>query len=125
MTISLEGPEYYVAAQTVQRHSMVDPYDEPHTTIALNVLVSRDHLAAAVGAGGVNYYGGEREPDEWTVAEVRYFAESNLLTMNALELQQDSEMMARMATPAHRDPDERAFAFAVYRAVDRAFPKTC
>ncbi|MFJ2741859.1 hypothetical protein ACIO3O_19600 [Streptomyces sp. NPDC087440] len=122
MTVSVERP-LVVAGTAVQQHSMVDPYDEPHTTVALRVTVSRDHLAAAVEMGGSNYYGTRPDPDRWTVAEIRYFAEFQFLAMGLLELQQGAEAVAEMAAPDFHEPDTRAYILAVYRAVDRAYPK--
>ena len=42
--------------------------------VGLRVVVSRDHLAAAVDMGVHKYYGNGRHPDQLTVEEVRYFA---------------------------------------------------
>ncbi|MFD4551684.1 hypothetical protein [Streptomyces sp. NPDC058466] len=124
MTISLEHLTDAPAVRSVvEQHSLVDPYDEPHAVIGIRVVVSRDHLAAAVDMGVHKYYGDGRHPDALTVAEVRYFAESYVLTMSALELQQGAEAMAQMAEPDFYDRDTHALVLAAYRAVDRAYPK--
>lgn len=122
MSVSLEQP-LVVAGTAVQQHSMVDPCDEPHTTMTVRVTVSRDHLAAAVEFGASNYYGHRPDPDRWTVAEIRYFAEFQILAMGLLELQLGAESMADKAAPDCADPEVRAYILAVYRAVDRAYPK--
>ncbi|WP_331448012.1 hypothetical protein [Streptomyces xanthochromogenes] len=119
MTFSLERP----VRSMLDQHTMVDPYDEPHAKVRIDVLVSRDQLAAAVEMGGHNYYGGEMQPDAWTVEEIRYFAEFNILHMGGLELQQGAEGLAEIADPGYYDRATRARVLAVYRAVDRAYPK--
>jgi hypothetical protein len=105
------------------QQNLVDPYDEPHAVLGIRVVVSRDHLAAAVELAGHNMYGDKRHPDEWTVDEIRYFAEFNVIHMNALELQQGAEAMAQMAEPDFYDRATHTLVLAVYRAVDRAYPK--
>lgn len=119
MTVSVERP----VRSMLEQHSLVDPYDEPHTKLRIDVMVSRDQLAAAVEMGGHNYYGGDVRPDEWTVEEVRYFAEFNIIHMGGLELQQGAEAMAELASPDFYDRSTHELALAVYRAVDRAYPK--
>lgn len=124
MTISLEHLTDVPAVRGMtEQHSLVDPYDEPHAIVGLRVVVSRDHLAAAVEMGGHNMIGTERHPDEWTVAEIRYFAEFQIIEMSGLELQQGAEAMAQMAEPDFYDRATHALVLAVYRAVDRAYPK--
>ncbi|MGW3408090.1 hypothetical protein [Streptomyces sp. NPDC000888] len=124
MTISLEHLSDVPAVRGMtEQHSLVDPYDEPHAIVGLRVVVSRDHLAAAVEMGGHNTIGTERHPDEWTVAEIRYFAEFQIIEMSGLELQQGAEAMAQMAEPDFYDRPTHALVLAVYRAVDRAYPK--
>jgi hypothetical protein len=122
-TIPLERLIEVPASTGHGQHSLVDPYDEPHAILGIRVIVSRDHLAAAVELAGHNMWGSERHPDEWTVDEVRYLAEFNLLHMSALELQQGAEGMAQMASPDFYDPEAHEVVLAVYRAVDRAYPK--
>jgi hypothetical protein len=122
-TIPLERLIEVPAASGLGQHSLVDPYDEPHAVLGIRVVVSRDHLAAAVEMGGHNMYGDGRHPDEWTVDEIRYFAEFNVIHMNALELQQGAEAMAQMAEPDFYDRATHALVLAVYRAVDRAYPQ--
>lgn len=126
MTISLEHLTDVPSTRgTTEQHSIVDPYDEPHAVVGLRVVVSRDHLAAAVDMGVHKHYApGERHPDDLTVAEVRYFAECYLLSESALDLQQGAEAMAQMAEPDFYDRPTHALVMAMYRAVDRAYPKT-
>ncbi len=126
MTISLEHLTDVPATRGMtEQHSIVDPYDEPHAVVGLRVVVSRDHLAAAVDMGVHKYYrSGERHPDDLTVEEVRYFAECYLLSESALDLQQGAEAMAQMAEPDFYDRETHALVMAMYRAVDRAYPKT-
>ncbi|WP_406127531.1 hypothetical protein [Streptomyces sp. NBC_00989] len=124
MTVTLERlTDVKSVRGMTEQHNLVDPYGDPHTIIGIRAIVSRDHLAAAVELGGHAHYGRERHPDEWTVAEIRYFAEFNILSMGILELQQSSEGMAEMAAPDFYDRDTHAFVLAIYRAVDRAYPK--
>lgn len=125
MTVSLEHLSDVPAVRSmVEQHSIVDPYDEPHAVIDIRVVVSRDHLAAAVEMGVHRLYArGERNLDDLTTEEVRYFAESYVLTESALEMQQAAEGMAQMADPGFYDPEAHQMVLAVYRAVDRAFPK--
>lgn len=123
MTISLERPVRPAPRSMLEQHSLVDPYDQPHAVLGIRVVVSRDHLAAAVDMGINKYYGDGRHPDALTVAEVRYFAESYVLTMSALELQQGAEAMAQMAEPDFYDRVTHELVLAAYRAVDRAYPK--
>lgn len=122
MTISLERP-LFVAEPAATQHCLVDPYDEPHAQLSLRALVSRDQLAAAV-TESLNSYDGERHPDTWTVDEVRYHAEFQILMGGVLELQAASEAMARQAAPDYGDREAHEYALAVYRAVDRAFPNS-
>lgn len=119
MTVSLERP----VRSMLEQHCMVDPYDEPHAKVRIDVVVSRDQLAAAVEIGGHNYYGTAMCPDDWTVEEIRYFAEFNILCMGSLELQQGAEALAEIADPSYYDRVTRGQVLAVYRAVDRAYPK--
>ncbi|MET9362182.1 hypothetical protein ABZX93_14830 [Streptomyces sp. NPDC006632] len=119
MTVSMERP----VRSMLDQHSLVDPYDEPHAKVRIDVVVSRDQLAAAVEMGGHSYYGNAMRPDAWTVEEIRYFAEFNILHMGALELQQGGEGLAELADPSYYDRETRAHVLAVYRAVDRAYPK--
>lgn len=119
MTVSMERP----VRSMLEQHSLVDPYDEAHAKVRIDVVVSRDQLAAAVEMGGHNYYGGYMQPDAWTVEEIRYFAEFNILHMSGLELQQGAEAMAELSDPSYYDRETHAQVLAVYRAVDRAYPK--
>lgn len=123
MTISLER-SLLANRSMVEPYSLVDAYDEPHTVVSLRLLVTRDQLAAAVQLGAGDFYGGERHPDELTVDETRTLARMNLASMSSLELQQAAEAVAAMAESSRAMPEDRAIAQAVYRAVDRAFPKT-
>ncbi|MER7174597.1 hypothetical protein [Streptomyces mesophilus] len=104
------------------QHLLADPYDKPLLTVKFRAVVSRDQLAAAVDLGLSTYNGGDRHPDTWTVAEVRYHAESQILAGSGRELQEGAEAMAEMARPDFYDPWTRERVQAVYRAVDRAFP---
>ncbi|MFJ6846419.1 hypothetical protein ACIQRE_27570 [Streptomyces griseoluteus] len=125
MTISLGQPALgLVDRSMVEPYSVVDPRDEPHTDITVRVRVSRDQLAAAVEQG-IQYYGTERHPSEWTDEEVRAFAAMNLIALDELELQQNAESMARIADGPHPCPVERGRVLAVYAAVDRVFLKAC
>ncbi|MGQ4343694.1 hypothetical protein [Streptomyces sp. SAS_275] len=126
MTVSLDHATGVPAVRSmVEQHSVVDPYDEPHTVIGLRVIVSRDHLAAAVDMGVHRHYGpGYRSADELTVEEVRYFAESFLMSESVLELQQAAEAMAQLALEDFHEDVTREHIQACYRAADRAFPKT-
>ncbi|MBD9730207.1 hypothetical protein PV755_46670 [Streptomyces caniscabiei] len=123
MTVQLERLLDVPAASGLGQHSLVDPYDEPHAVLGIRVVVSRDHLAAAVEMSGQDMCRNGRHPDEWTVDEIRYYAEFNVISMSAQELQQGAEAMAQMAEPDYYDRDTHAFVLAVYRAVDRAYPK--
>jgi len=127
MTVSLKRLERLTDVPAVrgmtEQHSLVDPYDEPHAVVGLRVVVSRDHLAAAVETGGHSIAGTGRHPDEWTIAEIRYFAEFQIIEMSGLEIQRGAEGMAQMAEPGFHDRTLHALALAVYRAVDRAYPK--
>ncbi|WOX09181.1 hypothetical protein [Streptomyces sp. N50] len=125
MTVTLERLTDVPATRGMTaQHSLVDPYDEPHAVIGLRVVVSRDLLAAAVDMGVNRYYkAGERHPDDLTVEEVRYFAEAYLLSESALDLQQGAEAMAEMAEPDFYDRRTHILVLAMYRAVDRAYPK--
>lgn len=121
MTVSLEHLTDVPAVRGMtEQHSLVDPYDEPHAVIGLRIVVTRDHLAAGVEMG-VN--GDSWHPDELTVAQVRYFAESFIVTESALEIQRGAEAMAQMAEPDFYDRAVHEHVMACYRAVDRAYPK--
>lgn len=117
MTISVERA-------AVEPLSMVDAYDVPHAVVTVQVVVTRDQLAAAVQLGAGDFYGGERHPDELTVDEVWTLVRMNLACMSALELQQAAEGVYMMAESSRAVPEDRAYARAAYRAVDRAFPST-
>jgi hypothetical protein len=104
------------------RHSLVDPYDEPHAELSINVVVSRDHLAAAVDMGVHKYYGDGRRADALTVEEIRYFAQAYVLSESALGLQQGAEAMAQLVLEDFHEEETRDQIRAAYRAVDRAFP---
>ncbi|MEV7976222.1 hypothetical protein [Streptomyces sp. NPDC086519] len=124
MTISLEHlTDVPSTCGMTEQHTIVDPYDEPHAVVGIRVVVSRDHLAAAVDMGINKYYGDGRHPDSLTVAEVRYFAEAYILSESALELQKGAEAMAQMAEPDFYDRATHALVLAMYRAVDRAYPR--
>ncbi|MET8947439.1 hypothetical protein ABZX30_28820 [Streptomyces sp. NPDC004542] len=124
MTISLERPAAGTADQHVKPYyDIVDPCDEPHAVLDLRVRVSRDLLAAAVEDAGTGYYDGEKHPDEWTVEEVRAFAIMTIANASSLHLQQNAVLMAQMAEPDFYEPVTREYVLAIYRAVDRAFPK--
>ncbi|QLJ05713.1 hypothetical protein HZZ00_34965 [Streptomyces sp. NEAU-sy36] len=118
MTISLERPA--VPADDVQ--DLVEPYDERHTVVTVRMGVSRDQLAAAVEDAATKTYG-IKNPDELSVEEVRSLAAFSLAWMGALELEQAARSMAQMAGPDADDVSTRPYLLAVYRAVDRAFPK--
>lgn len=124
MTISLDRPIETPAASGRGQHTIVDPYDEPHTVVALRVVVSRDHLAAALEDAATGHFGALTDPDGWTVDQIRYFVEHRLLVMSALELQRGAEAMADMAGPDAGDVSVQWYIRGVYRAVDRAYPKT-
>ncbi|WP_406360308.1 hypothetical protein OID55_10875 [Streptomyces sp. NBC_00715] len=127
MTVSLDHATGVSAVRSmVEQHSVVDPYDEPHTVIGLRVIVSRDHLAAAVDMGVHQHYGTymPRGADDLTVEEIRYFAESFLMSEDVLGLQQAAEAMAQLALEDFHEDVTREHIQACYRAVDRAFPKT-
>lgn len=124
MTISLERLIDVPAASGRGQHSIVDPYDEPHTVVALRVVVSRDHLAAALEDAATGHFGALTDPDRWTVDEIRYLVEHRMLCMSALELQQGAEAMADMASPDTADTSVQGYIHGVYRAVDRAYLKT-
>ncbi|MDV9170924.1 hypothetical protein R6V09_12360 [Streptomyces sp. W16] len=127
MTVSFERLERLTDVPAVrgmtEQHSLVDPYDDAHTIVGLRVVVSRDQLAAAVEMGGHSTLGTERHPDEWTIAEIRYFAEFQIIEMSGLELQRGAEAMAQMAEPDFYCRPTHEIVLAVYRAVDRAYPK--
>lgn len=124
MAISLEHlTDVPAVCGTTEQHTMVDPYDEPHAIVGIRVVVTRDHLAAAVDMGVHKYYGDGRNPDDLTVAEIRYFAECYVLSESALEFQKGAEAMAQMAEPDFYDRPTHELVMAMYRAVDRAYPK--
>lgn len=118
MTVSLERP----VRSMLERHSLVDPYDESHAELSINVLVSRDHLAAAVDMGVHKFYGDGRTGDDLTVEEIRYFAEAYVLTESALDLQLGAEAMAALLCEDFHEELTRNQILAAYRAVDRAYP---
>ena len=121
MTVSLEHLSDVPAVRgMIEQHCLVDPYDEPHAVLGLRVVVSRDHLAAAVDMGLNRHYGDGRHPDALTVAEVRYFAECYVLSESSLEFQRGGEAMAQMAEPDFYDRPTHELVMAIYRAVDRA-----
>lgn len=123
MTISLDRLIEAPAVSGRGQHSLVDPYDEPHTVLGLRVVVSRDQLAAALEDAATGYFGTLTNPDEWTVDQIRWLVEHRLLAMSALELQQGAEAMADMASPDAGDVSLQWYIHGVYRAVDRAFPR--
>lgn len=124
MTISLERPvSFGPSAYMREPHSVVDPYDEPHAKIRIDVIVSRDHLAAAVDMGVHKHYGDGRTGDDLTVEEVRYFAQAYVLSEGALGLQQGAEAMAELLEEDFHEEVTRNQILACYRAVDRTFPK--
>lgn len=120
MTISLERPA--VPASSVE--DMVEPYDERHTVVTLQLAVSRHQLAAALEDAAVRFEGELTDPDEWAVEQIRDWVSFNLSHMSALELEQGAQSMAEMAAPDYYDTSLQWFVHGVYRAVDRAFPKT-
>lgn len=122
MTISLERPVRPAPRSMLEQHCLVDPYDEPHTKIRIDVVVSRDHLAAAVDMGVHKYYGDGRSADALTVEEIHYFAEAYVLSESALDLQQGAEAMAQLAVEDFHERETRDQILAAYRAVDRAYP---
>lgn len=123
MTISLERPVRPAPRSMLAQHTLVDPYDEPHAKIRIDVVVSRDQLAAAVDMGVHKFYGDGRTGDDLTVEEVRYFAEAYVLSESALGLQQGAEAMAELLVEDFHGELTRAQILAAYRAVDRAYPK--
>ncbi|AWT42823.1 MULTISPECIES: hypothetical protein [Streptomyces] len=118
MTISLERPAVPVVGVT----NLVEPYDEQHAVVTVQMVVSRDQLAAAVEDAATKAYG-IQDPDELSVEEVRSLAAFSLAWMSALELEQGAQSMAHMAGPDADDVSLQWYIHAVYRAVDRAFPK--
>lgn len=120
MTISLERPA--VPASGVE--DMVEPYDERHTVVTLQLAVSRHQLAAALENAAVGLHGDLTDPDGWTVEEIRDWVSFGLCCMNATELEESAMGMAEMAAPDFYDTSLQWFIHGVYRAVDRAFPKT-
>lgn len=123
MTISLERPVRLAPCSMLDQHTLVDPYDEPHTKIRIDVVLSRDHLAAAVDMGVHKFYGDGRTGDDLTVEEVRYFAAAFVLSEGALGAQQGAEAMAELLVEDFHEDVTRNQILACYRAVDRAFPK--
>lgn len=124
MTASLEHPLVVPGPTVVQRHSLVEPCDEPRTTLRMSIAVSRDQLAAALDMGLHAYYGNyDRHPDQWTTAEIHYHASHQILCWSALDLQQAAESVAEMAEPDFYDREVHELVMAVYRAVDRAYPE--
>jgi hypothetical protein len=119
MTISLERPA--VPVGDVQ--DMVEPHDEQHTVVTVRLAVSRDQLAAAVEDAATKAYG-IQDPDALSVDEVRSLAAFSLAWMSALALEQGARAMAHMAGQDADDVSLQWYIHAVYRAVDRAFPKT-
>lgn len=119
MTISLERP--VLPADGVQ--DMVEPYDERHTVVTVRLAVSRDQLAAAVEDAATKAYG-IQDPDALSVEEVRSLAAFSLAWMSALELEQGARSMALLAGPDADDLSVQWYIHGIYRAVDRAFPKT-
>lgn len=122
MTVSMERPLVVSDTPAVKAHLLADPYDEPQTTLEIRAIVSRDQIAAAVDLSLHSYYGGEVHPDKWTVAEIRYHAEFQILYGGARDLQQGAEAMADMAAPGFYCQPTHEHVLAVYRAVDRAYP---
>lgn len=120
MTVHLERP----VRSMLEQHTLVDPYDEPHAKIRIDVLLSRDHLAAAVDMGVHKFYGDGRTADDLTVEEIRYFAQAYVLSESALGLQQGAEAMASLLDEDFHEEVTRNQILACYRAVDRAFPGT-
>lgn len=118
MTVSLERADRL----ELEPHSMVDPHDEPHATLRLDVVVTRDQLAAAVDMAVHKVYGDGRTADDLTVEEVRYFAQVYVLSEGALEIQQGAEAMAALLEEDFHEEVTRNKIRACYRAVDRAFP---
>lgn len=105
------------------QHTMVDPYDEPHAVLGIRVVVSRDHVAAAVDMGVHKHYGDGRSPDVLTVDEIRYLTAAFVLSESALGLQQGAEAMAQLAVEDFHEAETRAHIQACYRAADRAYPQ--
>ena len=119
MTISLERPA--VPLDDVQ--DMAERNDERHTVVTVRLAVSRDQLAAAVEDAATKAYG-IQDPDTLAVEEIRSLAAFSLAWMSALELEQGARGMAEMAAPDYYDTSMQWYIHAVYRAVDRAFPRT-
>ena len=124
MTVSLEHLTDVPAVRGMkEQHTMVDPYEEPHAVVGLRVVVSRDHIAAAVDMGVHKFYGDGRTADDLTVAEIRYFVECYVLSESALGLQQGAEAMAQLLVEDFHEDVTREQIRACYRAADRAYPK--
>lgn len=118
MTISLERPALPVGG--VQD---VTSSQEPHAVVEVRMAVTRDQLAAAVEMGASQSYG-TQDPDTLTVEEIRELAAFNLACMGALELEQGARSMVFLAGPDADDLSVQWYIHGIYRAVDRAFPKT-
>ncbi|MFF7521306.1 hypothetical protein [Streptomyces pseudovenezuelae] len=105
------------------QHCLVDPYDEPHAVLGIRVVVSRDHVAAAVDMAVHKHYGDGRSADRLTVDEIRYHTAALVLSEDALGLQQAGEAMAQLAVEDFHEDETRAHIQACYRAADRAYPR--
>lgn len=122
-TIPLERLIEVPAVSAPGQHSLVDPYDKPYAVIGLRVVVSRDHVAAAVDMGVHKYYGDGRSADSLTVDEIRYHTAALVLSEDALGLQRAGEAMAQLAVEDFHEAETRAHIRACYRAADRAYPQ--
>ncbi|MEV6859318.1 hypothetical protein AB0M89_36785 [Streptomyces microflavus] len=122
-TLPLERLIDVPAVSAPGQHCLVDPYDEPYAVIGLRVVVSRDHVAAAVDMGVHKYYGDGRSADSLTVDEIRYHTAALVLSEDALGLQRAGEAMAQLAVEDFHEEVTREHIRACYRAADRAYPK--
>lgn len=95
---------------------LTDSGSDRVAVLTLRTAVDRDMLALAADKSTL---GDDADPDEWTIEFTREAAEYELAMTGAYEIWRDSHLIASMIDDPQVGPRVRA----IYRAIDRAYPK--
>ncbi|MFE3580547.1 hypothetical protein [Streptomyces vinaceus] len=94
-----------------------DPGEDVRAVVTVQVAMTRDMLATALDLAAGNC---EEHPDTWSVQYIRESVELQLTYENFIQLERSARGYEEWA-----DIDEsvKPYIQAVYRAIDRAYPK--
>lgn len=110
-------PTYPAPIPSTTVFGCTDPGEDVRAVVTVQVAMTRDMLATALDLAAGNC---EEHPDSWSVEYIRESVELQLTYENFIELERTARGIAEWEGI---DESIKPYMQAVYRAVDRAYPK--